>query len=67
LTIYGFTEFNFELRIFRIRLLGIDNQPRGNTIKNQPKMRTVPEIQYIFDSSNRSDEFLIIGRKVKNS
>lgn len=25
------------------------------------------EIQYIFDSSKRSDEFLIIGKKVKNS
>lgn len=29
--------------------------------------KKVNEIQYIFDSSNRSDEFLIIGRKVKNS
>ena len=27
----------------------------------------INEIQYVFDSSKRSDEFLIIGKKIKNS
>ena len=30
-------------------------------------MIKINEIQYIFDSSKRGDEFLIIGKKIKNS